>query len=237
MVLRVNLFVYNDSSFDKVLSRISEDIKNLKKHLSNFPETEAKKAIDLNTKLGWALTANMDIFTYRKALSLITPGSVNQLFYEYYTNNDLVNLKAEFDEIKTRIPDELKSLMDQCISCFLRGDWHITIPSLLIIVEGLIAMFLKTNKNSSYLLSHWEKKINQKENQLTYALSVSLHEYISNSLFVYKNFKEDRGEGINRNWILHGRDTPDLWKDIDSIKLFILISALLFVFEKDEIIK
>ncbi|MDR4225929.1 hypothetical protein FO507_00800 [Bacillus mojavensis] len=233
----MNLFGFNDFGSEKVRNQISEDFRILKEHLCNFPETEIKKAIDLNTKIGWALTANMDILTYRKALGLTSPSQVNKLFYEYYTNDDLINLKIEFDEIKTRIPNEFKSLVFQCISCFLRGDWHITIPSLITIVEGLIAKFLKTNKHSSYLLSHWEKKINPKENELTYALSVSLHEYIGNSLFTYKSFKDDRGEGLNRNWILHGRDTPDSWEDVDSIKLFILISALLFIFEQNEKIK
>lgn len=61
---------------------------------------------------------------------------------------------------------------------------------------------------------------------------------ISNTIFpfTYKSSSKlitlnnlTRESMINRNWILHGRDNPALWKKADALRLLNVLSTIQFI--------
>lgn len=57
----------------------------------------------------------------------------------------------------------------------------------------------------------------------------SLITFLQESLFATWRFFDKRLELINRNWILHGRDDPNYWKEVDFLRLINTLSSIQFI--------
>ncbi len=172
--------------------------------------------------LGWTLPMG---FTPRSLAELgnSSAGEIDAVFVEYYTAND----NAELHRFRAYLLSrpalvEWHALLSECFQAFEQKKYLITIPSLLLVFEGIVA-------NAGNALR--ERKIGLKAYQKICASKVEgagggvkkwkwrTVELFVSQLFQDAPFDQSRPSLINRNWILHGRD-PASWTIADSLRLF-----------------
>ena len=52
------------------------------------------------------------------------------------------------------------------------------------------------------------------------------------ALFTKNHFDNERKPVINRNWVLHGRDDPSFWEEVDVLRLLTVLNTIQFVQEE-----
>ncbi len=153
-----------------------------------------------------------------------------KILLDYYKTDNNANLNQIFDEIKEIISKnntKWNSLIADCLLCYENKFFKPIVPSLVSIIEGIIAE--PCNINNDY-----KNKINtycQKQGfdgSFTRIIWTSIGKYFDN-LYKYKKFSEERPNSLNRHWIQHGRDNSELWREIDVIQLFCALHAMLTV--------
>jgi hypothetical protein len=186
-------------------------------------ETEGRKLAEA----GWTIPRHLTPGELSDILDTNDIEVLDNIFFEYYTKDENTNLNEVFEELlsDTRLK-QWDTLLCECVSAYKLRHYSITIPSLILILEGILATML-TGKQ--------KRNINMREvtkSKLDALSTGSFHRifWISINYFVeclYKTsfFDEDRPLFINRNWIMHGRDSTE-WKQVDSIRLFIAINTL-----------
>jgi len=200
----------------------------------NFDYERIEKSINQSAGFGWTLTANTPFKPYLDSYKLEkTLDKYDQYFYELYSANSYAYFKSEKEYILENINHKNKKLLEQCFENFEKDNYEITIPALISAIEGQIAELLSSPKYGFRLLKEWENKIPNEEKNLSIIIEYSMVQFLKNSLFTSNDFNSERLEILNRNWVMHGRDNPELWKKTDALKLFINLSTLLFINEKN----
>ena len=187
---------------------------------------DLEKACELFAKYGWTLPMDSQPGEVLDLVDSCSEENIDNYFYKFYTENNNENLLAIFEEIQeNEAIIKWKRLMNECILAYKSELYLVTIPSLISIIEGLISTFMD-NPNSIRIMNVC-KDMTTKHNGYHRLLWVSIHNFIQN-LFEKQNFNGMRPGLINRHWILHGRDETT-WRDLDAIKLFVAVHALLVV--------
>jgi len=111
-------------------------------------------------------------------------------------------------------------LIHQCVEAYHREHFQITIPSLLTIIEGILAHSAADNGTRLIRLAH--SKVAQLENdgpnRIIFVIWQTIETFVT-ELFAKAPFLGPRRQVINRHWILHGRDATT-WTQADSLRLF-----------------
>lgn len=229
-------------NFNEAQKQIAESINQSLNPLKdiNWEEVEQswKKSAELLGRRGWTIPMNM------------TPGEVIGLSKIQNQNKldlalqDFYSSKKEYENIKKDILDnqlikEWKTLLTSCFENYENGNYLIVIPSLLIIIENLAHVLItpryqkymaqNTIKRKPPLRDQYKKVKREIESDRTYIIYyVSIAEFL-NCVFKAGNFDKNlnRLSIINRDWVLHGRDYPTNWKQVDALRLFNAVHTII----------
>lgn len=116
-----------------------------------------------------------------------------------------------------------RPLLLQVFRAHRRKDFRITIPALLSIVEGLL---MQGEGTSTKVKAEVERRVAQQgPGSLNRSLWRTVQVYVE-ELFRNSDFTGVRPHGLNRHWILHGRDNPAQWTCADGLRLIQAIDTL-----------
>ncbi|MFC7801178.1 hypothetical protein ACFUIR_14120 [Bacillus subtilis] len=132
--------------------------------------------------------------------------------------------------ILNRVESNHTILLEECFYTIETGKFAVSLPALILIIEGEISTFTESEKVGWRLMDEWEKSLStndQMKNDSLRAISAySLVEYLKNALFARQTFNQQRLSDINRNWVYHGRDNSSLWTKTDVYKLLNILTTI-----------
>ncbi|HDR8129174.1 TPA: hypothetical protein QC448_003618 [Bacillus cereus] len=201
-----------------------------------FERKEKKSAGNLGRR-GWTLPMAMTPGETIGVSEIEDQDELDATFLEFYSN------KKEFQLIKTHILEheltkEWRELLVQCFDSYERGNYLIVIPNLFIVIEGLAQILISPRfqkyinpdmKRKPPLRDQYKKVKKEVETDRTYIICyISVAEFL-NCVFKVGNFdkRPARLPIINRDWVLHGRDYPCNWKQVDALRLFNALSTII----------
>ncbi|WP_017152746.1 hypothetical protein [Bacillus bingmayongensis] len=190
-------------------------------------------------KYGWTLSGQMDWRRFEEISKIKEVAEIDKKFEYYYEKYEVYNTIKD-DLLKKEHLIKWRGLLQQCFSCYEKGDYYITIPSLFSVIEGLTFELIKkeTKLTSNSDIASQKRKlwrrtfkgidINAEYKGYYSALHVSAYTFISETFSFGDLEKENpqRPPVINRNWVLHGRDNPFEWSKMDALRLINAIHTL-----------
>ncbi|PGW22242.1 hypothetical protein [Bacillus cereus] len=245
-LLKSDIFADLIKLFSDLGKQYSQLLKEALKPLQNIDlqglEKEWKEAAESLARKGWTIPMNMDIEEIFELSQIEDKAVIDSSFQTFYSK------EKEFQFIKTNILEyELingwKELLEQCFENYEKGNYLIVIPNLFIIIENISNIlispryqkYLNHNKRTSLRTKY--KKVQQDidSNSVYIIFYVSVAEFLSEA-FAFGDFDNNpiRLPMINRDWVLHGRDDPKNWKQVDALRLF---NALQTIVELDFLLK
>ncbi|MEF8683606.1 UNVERIFIED_CONTAM: hypothetical protein ORM23_26710 [Bacillus cereus] len=200
-------------------------------------ERKEKKSAESLGRRGWTLPMNMTPGETIGISEIEGQDELDSTFLSFYSKEE------EFQFIKTHILEheltkEWRMLLTQCFESYEHGNYLIVIPNLFIIIENISHIlispryqkYLNPNQKRKPPLRDQYKKVKKEvENDRTYIICyISVAEYL-NCVFKSGNFDKRpvRLPIINRDWVLHGRDYPCNWKQVDALRLFNALSTII----------
>ncbi|PGE16341.1 hypothetical protein COM64_20525 [Bacillus toyonensis] len=200
-------------------------------------ERKEKKSAESLGRRGWTLPMNMTSGETIGISEIEGQDELDSTFLSFYSKEE------EFQFIKTHILEheltkEWGVLLTQCFESYENGNYLIVIPNLFIIIENISHIlisprykkYLNPNQKRKPPLRDQYKKVKKEvETDRTYIICyISVAEYL-NCVFKSGNFDERpaRLPIINRDWVLHGRDYPCNWKQVDALRLFNALSTII----------
>lgn len=190
--------------------------------------SEIKKACKKNAASGWCMSACFSIATYREiADSRINNNETDRLFVNEFESKGFELYNAERDFIVNTAQQGWRTFYEECFYLIDNQKYQAAVPSLMSAVEQELS-FEGTNDVGKPLINLFKSSVERDEDPTSflYAMSTSVISLLKNRIFKYGDFNSRRPSIINRNWVMHGRDTPSLWGKQDVYKLIALISAL-----------
>lgn len=179
---------------------------------------------------GWTIDGHWDFFMIDKVLQFNNKQQLDQFLYkEYYACEDKQEVKRLSKAIlKYESLSLWKPLIEECNKAYQHGMYRICIPSLISVIEGIVGK--KINDKKTIGLEALSKKLKEEINKLpshsVRRLCVISIKCWYDKVFELIKFSSERSLVINRNWIMHGRDDCNLWKEIDAIRLYSTIYML-----------
>lgn len=198
-----------------------------------------KEAAEVLGQKGWTFPLHMSFHEVSELSEVNDQNKLDLLIQTFYSN------RTEYQNMKTQILEnglieQWRELLAQCFDNYEKGNYLIVIPNLFIVIENL-AHILITPRFQKYInpdkkkgerkpaLRNQYKQVQQEiETDRTYIIFyVSVAEFL-NSVFKAGNFdkRSNRLPIINRDWVLHGRDYPSNWKQVDALRLFNALSTI-----------
>jgi hypothetical protein len=164
----------------------------------------------------------------------LTPAETRQLLHDARSDLDAALVKcyseedgAVFDRITAELGDSSvmagwQPLLDQCVAAYRSGSYHITIPSLFAMLEGIVVSAGGQGK----VLNACGAWMNAAaKNSWTRVMRRSVHTFLKKAFSGGEDFVGPRPTVINRHWVLHGRDRPAQWRQADALRLFTAVHA------------
>jgi hypothetical protein len=220
-----------------VQARLEETYKQceeLKKHWDEDHVWMLDNCVKFGKEKGWVISPDWPVPFVEVILdSGKTAEEIDSILLMYYTENDGRELKELFKklrELRNEKVEQWYSLIDDCIDIYKKGYFRPVIPSLISIIEGIPAM--GAGNPQAKHIKNIKEYCNSKAKQYAgnYALGVvwaSIVNYMD-SLFMNSFFRDSRPLSINRHRVQHGRDNCAEWQEIDAIKLFNTVHALIW---------
>ncbi|WP_369899768.1 hypothetical protein [Bacillus manliponensis] len=222
----------------KIVESINKSLSPLRDIDWEELEQSWKKSAEELGRKGWTLPMNMTPGEVIGVSQIEDQNELDSALFDFYSN------EKEYRHLKTTIlehelTNDWESLLEQCFENYENGNYLITIPNLLIIIENIAHIlispryqkYLNPDKRTS-LRAKYKKVQREIKNDRTYIVFyVSVAEFL-NKIFGFGDFDNNptRLPMINRDWVLHGRDYPINWQQVDALRLF---SALHTIIELD----
>ncbi|EJR17887.1 hypothetical protein LKL81_24275 [Bacillus paranthracis] len=216
---------------------ISESLSSL--HDIDWEDVEQsnKEAAESLAQKGWTLPMNMDIEEIFTLSQVESQEEVDSSFHVFYSNEkEYQNIKT--DILKHELIKEWRGLLSQCFDSYEKGHYLIVIPSLFIVIESLANMLISP-RFQKYITTEMKKKPSLRvqfkkvkreieDDKTNIIIYVSVMEFLY-SVFRVGNFDKNtsRFQIINRDWVLHGRDYPNNWTQVDALRLFNAIHTII----------
>lgn len=211
----------------EVLEQFNQRVKFLDLNPNSFID-DINRACDQNTKFGWCISAHMTIRLYCEiGSSGDSQEEKDRLFVSEFEANNFYLYEKEKQSILWSSQEGWKTFYIECFFLIDRQKYQAVVPSLLSAIEHELS-YEQTTDIGKRLIRRVQSSLERDGDttSILYAISTSVLNLLNNMIFERHNFNEDRPSIINRNWVLHGRDTPSLWGKQDVYKLILLISAL-----------
>lgn len=203
----------------KFIKQIQEDSEIIRKGCKRLAE------------YGWTLHFNWDFPQIGCLLDVNSKEELDYIMYKYYcrNNRELINdLLDSFTDKKYDCLTRWDSLLIDCISIYKNKIYKPIIPSLVSIIDGLVAMQCGNKSKTSRLLQFCTKQIEKNNGDIIWT---SILEFL-NVLFEPNDFNGPRPLSLNRHWIQHGRDICDEWTEVDTIRLFVSLDCIAYVIDE-----
>ncbi|MEK4367602.1 hypothetical protein [Paenibacillus sp. FSL R5-0473] len=211
----------------EALEQLSQRFKSLELNPNSFIDN-INRACDQNTKFGWCISGHMTIRLYCEiGSSEDSQEEKDRLFVNEFETNNFYLYEKEKQSILLSSKHGWNTFYKECFFLIDHQKYQAVVPSLLSAIEHELS-YEHTNDIGKGLIRRVRSSLERDGDTTTilYAISTSVLNLLNNMIFERYNFDEDRPPIINRNWVLHGRDTPSLWGKQDVYKLILLISAL-----------
>lgn len=237
----LNTYVETIQKFANFGKQINNAIDEVKKELSSqlsdidWDETMRvwRDSAEKLGERGWTFPLSM---SPREVVEFSEIEDIDTAMEEYFSHdNEYAYTRMKRDVLDHKIVESWKDLLEQCFNSYENGNYLVAIPNLLIIVEG-IARMLIAQKFEKHKKAYRRPKVYTQFKVVQEEVStdrVYLVAYVSvlgflNEIFKNGNFDENptRLPNINRDWVLHGKDTPINWKRVDALRLFNAIYSL-----------
>lgn len=233
-------------------SQLESTIENVIKLIQNndWQEIEIswRKAAESLGRKGWTLPLLMDVSDNIELSQISDTKKLNELIVKFHSiDNEFKVMKR--DILDHKLIKQWKKLLEQCFENYEKENYLIVIPSLFIVIESLTQVlispryqkYINPNKDRKPSIRVQYNVVKQEiENDRTYIIIyVSVLEFLR-SVFKAGNFDSNpnRLPIINRDWVLHGRDYPNNWTQVDALRLFNAIHTIIqldFLLEDIEI--
>jgi hypothetical protein len=185
-----------------------------------------RASLDL-AQQGWALPMSLTPAETYGILSGGAPDAVDTAFVRLYEADEgrHFELLAEALLDRREVLIQWRALLEQTVSAYKRGDFAITIPSLLIVCEGVLMV---GHGNRTDLRSVVRQRAEAAQSQLPESITTilwrSVHRFVD-QLFARSDFSGTPPARLNRHWILHGRDSSR-WNQADCLRLFLAVDTI-----------
>lgn len=168
---------------------------------------------------GWVIPMDLTPAETHEILSLGTTEAVDQWFIDYYGYDS----NARFESLATFLESndnllQWRALLTQALAAYRRHHYAVTVPALLVVIEGLIAANGNTEIRVKQMVAAQVKSQNERWRESIRALIWRTLSVFVGELYKHRNFKDARPPIINRHWILHGRD-ESTWGQADCLRL------------------
>ncbi|MDZ4443504.1 hypothetical protein ORM30_24075 [Bacillus cereus] len=219
---------------------ISESLSSLRDVDWGEIERLHKEAAESLAQKGWTIPMNMATSDIIELSEIQDQNELDLLFQEFYKIEENY-LYVKSAVLEHQLAQEWKELLIQCFDNYERENYLIAIPNLFIIIENIGHILISPRfqkyidpkiKRKPALRNQYDKVKQEIEDDRTYIIYyVSVAEFFK-SVFKGGNFDKNstRLPIINRDWVLHGRDYPKNWKQVDALRLF---NALQTIVELD----
>lgn len=173
---------------------------------------------------GWTMPPYLTPRESSYLSKLENKNELDDFFVDYYKNESGSEFnRLTSDLISNKRLNQWKELIEECISAKQSGNFLITIPSLITIIEGAIARYFDSTGTRIIGLCN-EEYLKCDEHSIMKVVWKSIHSFIQN-IYQKNQFDKERLVIINRHWILHGRDSH-AWTEADSLRLFQALHTL-----------
>ncbi|PEY74459.1 hypothetical protein [Bacillus thuringiensis] len=219
---------------------ISESLSSLRDVDWEEIERLHKEAAESLAQKGWTIPMNMATSDIIELSEIQDQNELDRIFQEFYKIEENY-LYVKSAVLEHKLAQEWKELLIQCFDNYERENYLIAIPNLFIIIENIGHILISPRfqkyidpkiKRKPALRNQYDKVKQEIEDDRTYIIYyVSVAEFFK-SVFKGGNFDKNstRLPIINRDWVLHGRDYPKNWKQVDALRLF---NALQTIVELD----
>ncbi|MFE6076927.1 hypothetical protein ACFVQB_20915 [Paenibacillus sp. NPDC057886] len=218
-----------------LISALQDLRERIREEYSGFEQTERiplyehiHQACLINTNYGWCMSSNVSIGAYRRIAD--SEGGQEEKDRQFVMEFEAENFdlyEAEKNQIILTANQDWQTFYEECFFLIDNKKYQAVVPSLMSAVEHELS-FEGTNDIGKSLINSVKSSLEREEdpNSFLYAISTSVISLLNNRIFKSRDFHRQRLPIINRNWVLHGRDKPLLWRKEDAYKLIALISAL-----------
>lgn len=208
----------------------SKDLEGIVEELSNNLYENTKVVIEHNSQYGWTLAASMSTLVYIEDELVGKSGEeLDTYFYDYYSATDWEEYQDLKNDLKKRIDSKWSELLGDCFFLFENKRYKAAIPILFSIVDGELAKALETHSYGGKLVQVTKRAATDEEARFRKSVLYSVLRCLEGEMFSHSSFEEERKGIINRNWVMHGRDNPMLWKEVDVLKLLTILDSAQFI--------
>jgi hypothetical protein len=150
-----------------------------------------------------------------------TPEETDQFFVTFYTEDNFAALHEVRQELTGRTSlAQWKALLEECFESLEAGRHLITVPALLLIIEGVVASAGQAlTEQRVRLVRICAENAKKSTPSFMKAEMWNSMELFLEKLFQPAPFDDAKPAFINRHWILHGRDSTS-WTVADALRLF-----------------
>ncbi|RTE07177.1 hypothetical protein [Paenibacillus whitsoniae] len=219
-----------DPLFQEKLKKQFEEIT---KTLSSLPKIDWNAQFSLLEEIaiegadkGWTIPPHSTIRECQEMIEGKSKVGVDYEFKLHYEELDNYNrMKSELLSVSS-FGGKWKKLLEDCFINYEQGRHAIVIPSLFLILEGVIFDIVKNQK--------WKiafRRINKQitDGSIQKPLFTSVRRFIDKAFgYGYFEVESFKPSFINRNWVLHGRDNIGEWESVDALRLFNALYSLTF---------
>jgi hypothetical protein len=154
------------------------------------------------------------------------PGNLDRAFVRHYTGQGATNLRALWkDLLASRGLRHWRALLREAIASYEDKRYAIVIPALLCVVEGSISAADGALRRRSRPRESATRKRDTTPAGMRRVIWVSIEAFLQ-PIFGDAPFHAERPAGLNRHWVLHGRDTTAWGKRRECIRLFHALDTL-----------
>lgn len=216
-----------------ILERLKKQFEEFTSALKLLPKIDWEAQVTFLEKIaiegainGWTLPPHT---TPRECQMMIQGKNKQEIDYEFSIHYED---RGNYNAMKTKLLSfssfggKWKRLLEDCFINYEEGRHTIVIPSLFLILEGVI---FETVKHQKWKSAFKKRKKQFKDKSIQIPLFVSVQRF-TEIAFEYGNFEVEsyKPSFINRNRVLHGRDDINDWDTIDALRLFNALYSLTF---------
>lgn len=213
---------------DVRLNPFVEAIQQQRKLLADFLDTERHiAALEPDAErlgaAGWTVPWWASINHCRDILQCVSVDKLDAVYVRHYSKDNAKAARVVFPELmKSPVLEQWRPILRQCIATYKRRQYLVTVPSLLLTFEGLLARATKqTGTKMRAPTSKARADLPPGVDRLIWA---SVQTFVE-SLYAASDFTNDPPDTLNRHWALHGRERPEYTK-ADCLRLFQALHSL-----------
>lgn len=208
---------------DLDVEKIREISQKLAGGFRSFAEASEENVEDLG-QMGWALPLWATPKEAKEIYDLETRDEVDAYFLNAYEGGTEEYRFLKEHLLSNENLERWRPLICQSFRAFERGDYQITVPALISVLEGLVEDLSGRLEESPNPKQTVRQKRQAESGDVKNWIAVSVENFVW-EVFERHDFSQKRPDLINRNWILHGRDHTD-WSKVDALRLFQAIQTV-----------